>query len=103
MKTRNFGAIAVAAILCAIPTSLRWSQGNNISLFSISAVFDTANAADLDLPIRHHRAAARYHYRGHYARLYNPYCNGPYTGGGFYGGAYYGGPWMDLRCYGAVY
>jgi hypothetical protein len=104
MKNRNFGAIAVAAILCAIPISLRSSRGNDISsLFSISAVFDAADAADLTLPIRHHRVGVRYRYRGHYARLYNPYCNGPYTGGGFNGGTYYGGPWMDLRCYDAAY
>jgi hypothetical protein len=103
MKNRNLSAIAVAAMLCAIPLSLRSSGNSDSSLFSISAVFDTADAADLNLPIRHHRAAVRYHYRGHYARLYNPYCNGPYTGGGFNGGTYYGGPWMDLWCYGAVY
>ena len=103
MKNRNFGAIAVAAILCAIPISLRWSHGDDISSFSISTVFDTANAADLSLPTRHYRAAVGYRHRGYYAHLYNPYCNGPYTGGGWNGGTYYGGPWMDFRCYGAVY
>jgi hypothetical protein len=103
MKSPNFGAVAVAAVLCAMPISLSWSRGNDISSFSISAGLDAADAADLSLPIRHHRAAVRYRYRGHYARLYNPYCNGPYTGGGFNGGTYYGGPWMDLRCYRDVY
>jgi hypothetical protein len=101
MKSLKVGALAVAAVLCSTPISLRWSHGNVISLFSISVLSTSAEAADLNLPVRHHRAG-RYHYRS-YARLYNPDCNGPYTGGGFNGGTYYGGPWMDLRCYGAVY
>ena len=96
MKSINIGAIAVAAVLCATPISLRWSQGNGIA--SLTVVSSPAAAADLSLSVRHRHHAMRYGYR--YARLYNPYCNGPYTGGGWNGGTYYGGPWMDLRCYG---
>jgi hypothetical protein len=96
MKSLSVCAFAVAAVLSVTPVSLRWSQGNDIS---ISAVFSTAEAADLEISARYHRA---YRHR-YYARLYNPWCNGPYTGGGWNGGTYYGGPWMDLRCYGAVY
>jgi hypothetical protein len=89
---------AVAALLCATPLSPRWSNGNNLS---ISAVLD---AAELNLPVRHHRSGIRHgHYAAYYSRLYDPYCNGPYTGGGWNGGTYYGGPWIDLRCYGGVY
>jgi hypothetical protein len=99
MKSMSFGAFAVAAILCVTPVALRGSSGDDVSSFSLSVVFNSAAAADLNLPVRPHRAG----YRGYYARLYNPYCNGPYTGGGWNGGTYYGGPWMDLRCYGAVY
>ena len=100
MKSLSVGAFAVAAILSVTPISLRWSHGHNISL---SAVFESAEAADLNLPVRHHRAAVRYGHSAYYAHLYNPYCNGPYTGGGWNGGTYYGGPWIDLRCYGRVY
>jgi hypothetical protein len=103
MKSLKIGALAVTTILCLTPVSLRWSRGDESSLFSISAVSDTTEAADLNLSVRHYRSAGRFHHRG-YARLYNPYCNGPYTGGGWNGGTYYGGPWMDLHCYyGAVY
>ena len=101
MKSLNVGAFTVAVILCLTPISLRWSHGKDISSFSLSAAFNSAQAADLSLPVRHHRAG-RYGYQA-YSRLYNPYCDGPYTGGGWNGGAYYGGPWMDLRCYGGVY
>jgi hypothetical protein len=103
MKSLSVGAFAVAAILCVTPISLRWSHGDDISLFSLPAVFDSAEAAELNLPVRHHRAAVRYGHSAYYAHLYNPYCDGPYTGGGFNGGTYYGGPWIDLRCYGGVY
>jgi hypothetical protein len=98
MKPLSVGVLAVAALLFATPLSLRWSHGNDISL---SVAFDSAEAADLNLTIPHHRTA-RYGYRA-YSRLYDPWCNGPYTGGGWNGGTYYGGPWIDLRCYGAVY
>ena len=98
MKSLNVGAFAVAAILCVTPISLRWSHGDH-SVSPLSAMFNSARAADLEIPVRHHRAG----HRAHYARLYNPYCNGPYTGGGWNGGTYYGGILMDLRCYGAVY
>ena len=100
MKSLSVGAFLVAALLCVIPISLRWSHGNHMSF---SVAFDAAAAADLDVPVRHHRTAVRHGYSAYYARLYDPYCNGPYTGGGFNGGTYYGGPWIDLRCYGAVY
>lgn len=99
MKSLSVGVLAVAALLFAMPLSLRWSHSNEMSL---SVAFDSAEAADLSLPARHHRTA-RYGYGAHYSRLYDPYCNGPYTGGGWNGGTYYGGPWIDLRCYGAVY
>lgn len=99
MKSLKLGVFAVAAILCVTPISLRCSHSNDISLFSLLAVVTSAEAADLSLPVRHHRGV-RY---GYYSRIYNPYCDGPYTGGGWNGGAYYGGPWMDLRCYGGVY
>jgi hypothetical protein len=103
MKSLNVRAFAVAAILCVTPLSLRWSHGDDVSLFPLSAVFNSVEAAELNLPVRHHRAVVRYGYRAYYARLYNPYCNGPYTGGGWNGGTYYGGMLMDLRCYGVVY
>jgi hypothetical protein len=94
MKSLNISAFAIAALLSVTPVSLRWSHDNGTSF---SAAFDAVQAADLSVPVRHHR----YGYR--YSRLYDPFCNGPYTGGGWNGGSYYGGPWIDLRCYGAVY
>lgn len=99
MKSLSVGVLAVAALLFATPLSLRWSHGGETAL---SVVFGSAEAAELNLPVRHHRTA-RHGYGAYYSRLYDPYCNGPYTGGGWNGGTYYGGPWMDLRCYGAVY
>jgi hypothetical protein len=69
---------------------------------SLSAAFESADAAELNLPVRHHRSAVR-HYGARYSRLYDLYCDGPYVGGGFNGGTYYGGPWIDLRCFGGVY
>jgi hypothetical protein len=98
MKSLNVGAFAVAAILCVTPVSLRSSHDNS-AVYSLSVVFSSAEAADLEIPVRHHRAG----HRAYYAGLYNPYCNGPYTGGGWNGGTYYGGILMDLRCYGGVY
>jgi hypothetical protein len=98
MKSLSVGVLAVAALLVATPLSLHCSHGTGTSL---SVAFDTAEATDLSLTDRHHRTA-RYGY-SRYSRLYDPYCNGPYTGGGWNGGTYYGGPWIDLRCYGAVY
>jgi hypothetical protein len=86
-------------LLAATPLSLHCSQDNGPSL---SVAFDRAEAAELSVPARHHHRAG-YGYRYRYSGLYNPYCNGPYTGGGWNGGTYYGGPWIDLRCYGAVY
>jgi hypothetical protein len=100
MKSLSVGVLAVAALLCTTPLSVRWSHGNERS---VSVVFDTADAAELNLSVRHHRTAVRYGYGAYYSRLYDPYCNGPYTGGGWNGGTYYGGPWIDLRCYGNVY
>jgi hypothetical protein len=100
MKISSFGACAIAALLCATPLTLQRSQRHGLSLS-----VETASAADLQLPVRHHRTAYRHHYR-HYSRLYNPWCDGPYTGGGIGdidGSTYYGGPWIDLRCYGGVY
>lgn len=95
------GVFAIVAILCATPLSLRWSRDNDLSLL---AVFASASAAELNLPVRHHGSAIRHgRYAAYYSRLYDPYCNGPYTGGGWNGGTYYGGPWIDLRCYGAEY
>jgi hypothetical protein len=98
MKSLSVGVFAVAALLAATPLSLRCSQDNGTSL---SIAVDRAEAADMSVPARHHRAGYRHGYR--YSGLYHPYCNGPYTGGGWNGGTYYGGPWMDFRCYGAVY
>jgi hypothetical protein len=95
MKSLNFVAFAVAAILCVMPISLCSSHGD----YTLSVVSSSAEAADLNLPVRHYRAGRR----AYYARFYDPYCNGPYTGGGWNGGTYYGGILMDLRCYGAVY
>jgi hypothetical protein len=98
MRSLSVGAFAVAALLCVMPFSVRWSQGNGTSLTVAS---DSARAADLSIPARHHR-----HYAYRYSRLYNPWCNGPYTGGGIgdiNGSTYYGGPFIDLRCYGGVY
>jgi hypothetical protein len=100
MRSLGVGVFAVAIVLCATPVSLRWSHDND--LMSLSAAFDTAGAAELNLPARHYRSARHGRY-AYYSRLYDPYCNGPYTGGGWNGGTYYGGPWMDLRCYGAAY
>lgn len=100
MKGLNLGTFAVAAFLCVTPISLHSSYGNNQGAF---VVVDSAGAAELNLPVRHHRTAVRHGYRAYYSRLYDPWCNGPYTGGGWNGGTYYGGPWIDLRCYGAVY
>jgi hypothetical protein len=85
----------IAVTLCTTPLSLRWSQGGAIAL---SPAFDSAAAADLSIPVRHHRRYASY-----YSRSYDRYCGGPYVGGGWNGGTYYGGPWMDLRCYGYGY
>jgi hypothetical protein len=96
MKSLSLGTFAVAALLCMTPISLHGSHGNDLS---VTVAVDSADAADLSVPVRHHRAA-RY---GYYSRLYDPYCSGPYTGGGWNGGTYYGGPWIDLRCYGNVY
>ena len=96
MKNLSVVAFAVATILCVTPLSLRWSH-NDVK--SLSAVLDSAQAAELNVPVRHHRTAARY---GHSA-YYDRWCGGPYTGGGWNGGTYYGGILMDLRCYGAVY
>ena len=98
MKSLSVGALLVAALLCVTPISLRWSHADHMSF---SLVSDAAAAADLTVPARHHRAVTRH--SAYYARLYDPFCNGPYTGGGINGGTYYGGPWIDLRCYGAVY
>ena len=100
MRSLSVSVFAVAALLCATPLSLHRSHGNDMTLsdMSLSAGFDTANAADLGVPARHHRR----HYAGYYGRLYDPYCNGPYTGGGWNGGSYYGGPFVDLRCYGQL-
>jgi hypothetical protein len=99
MKNLSVVAFAVAAVLCATPLSLRWSHSN---VMSLSAALDSAQAAELNVPIRHHRTAVRYGHSAYYARLYDRWCGGPYTGGGWNGGAYYGGPWIDLRCYGTV-
>jgi hypothetical protein len=99
MRSVSFGAVfAIAALLCATPVSLRWSHGNALSL---SVALDSADAAELNVPGR--RAIRRGYRTAYYSRLYDPYCGGPYVGGGWNGGTYYGGPWMDLRCYGAVY
>jgi hypothetical protein len=101
MRSLSVGVFAVAALLCATSLSLRWSHGNDMSL---SAALDSADAAELNLPVRHHRSAIRHrHYAAYYSRLYDLYCDGPYVGGGINGGTYYGGPWIDLRCYGGVY
>ena len=101
MRIMCVSVFAVAAFLCATPASLHWSQGDGLSL---SATLDTAEAAELNIPNRHHRSASRHGYHtARYSRLYDPYCGGPYVGGGFNGGTYWGGPWMDLRCYGNVY
>lgn len=94
MKRPNMSALVIGAVLCVTPISLRCSHDTGISL---SSAFNFAEAAELNLPVRHHR------YRAYYSRLYNPYCDGPYTGGGFNGGTYYGGPWIDYRCFGGVY
>lgn len=91
------GAFAVAALLCATPVSLVSPHGK-----SMSVAVETAAAADLAVPARHHRSARYGHYRD-YSRLYDRYCGGPYVGGGWNGGTYYGGPWIDLRCYDGVY
>lgn len=88
-------AFVIAVALCATPFSLRWSHGQTIPL---SPAFDSAVAAELNIPVRHHRRYAAY-----YSRSYDRFCGGPYVGGGINGGTYYGGPWMDLRCYGYVY
>jgi hypothetical protein len=92
MKTLGIvGSIAGAALLCATPLSVRSpSHGGLLS-------FNTAHAADAEIPqYRARRHVARY-YREAY---YDLYCGGPYVGGGWNGGTYWGGPWMDLRCYG---
>ena len=79
MRSLSVSVFAVAALLCATPLSLHWSHGTDMALsdMSLSAGLDTASAADLGVPVRHHRR----HYAGYYGRLYDPYCNGPYTGG----------------------
>jgi hypothetical protein len=89
-------AFVIAVTLCATPFSLRWSHGNGMPL---SPAFDSAVAAELNIPVlRHHRRYAAYN-----SRSYDRFCGGPYVGSGFNGGTYYGGPWIDLRCYGYVY
>ena len=100
MRFPSVGTFAVAVVLCVAPLSLRSPQNGNVSL---SIAFDSARAAELNVPVRN-RNAVRYSHRiARYSRLYDPYCGGPYVGGGFNGGTYYGGPWIDLRCYGSVY
>jgi len=98
MKSSRVGVLAVALLLFATPLSLQRSNGIEPSL---SIVFGSAKAAELIVPVRHHRITSRS--SGYYSRLYDPWCNGPYTGGGWNGGTYFGGPWIDLRCYGGVY
>ena len=93
------GVFAVAALLCATPISLSLPHGKRMSW---SAVFDSADAAELATPVRHYRRSRHVHY-SYYSRLYVPYCGGPYVGAGWNGGTYYGGPWIDLRCYNRVY
>jgi hypothetical protein len=99
MRSLSAGVFAIATILCATPLSLRWSPGSDTPA---SLSFDSAVAAELNVPVRHHRRAGRGYY-AHYARSWDYYCDGPYVGGGWNGGTYFGGPWMDLRCYGHVY
>jgi hypothetical protein len=98
MRIKCIGLFAVAAVLCAIPLSLRWSHSGDVP--SLSATFDSVYAAELYPVDRRHRTVVR---RARYSRLYDLYCDGPYVGGGFNGGTYYGGPWIDLRCFGGVY
>jgi hypothetical protein len=99
MRSVGVGALfAIAALFCATPLSLQWSQGK---VLSVSIAINSAKAAELDL--RPRRSARRGYSVAYYGRLYHPFCGGPYVGGGWNGGTYYGGPWMDLRCYGAVY
>jgi hypothetical protein len=97
MRSLSAGALVIAAVFCATPLSLRLSPGNGTP---VTLAFDSAAAADLDIPVRHHRHASRY---GYYSALYDRYCGGPYVGGGWNGGTYYGGPWIDLRCYNYIY
>jgi hypothetical protein len=93
------GAIFGATLLYSAPASLQFSPQNGGS-FSVS--FNTAKAAELEIPAGRSRAY-RYAYRRHYRiASYDPYCGGPYVGPGWHGGSYWGGPWMDLRCYGFV-
>jgi len=89
----NTRILAVAALLCAMPLSVQWSQSGGHKL---ALRLNSAAAADMSVPVRHHR----HRYVAGYGRLYDPFCGGPYVGGGFNGGSYWGGPWMDLRCYG---
>src|ERR1700688_3263699 len=96
MKNVSVVAFAVATVLCVTPLSLRCSHSN------VAAVLNSAQAAELNVPVRHYRTAVRYGHSAYYGRLYDRWCGGPYTGGGWNGGTYYGGPWIDLRCYGAV-
>jgi len=92
MKMRSFVFMAAAAaLLCAAPWSVKTGQSTSISL-------TTAAAAELPVSPRAYRRVR--HYRSAY---YDPFCGGPYVGPGWHGGSYWGGPWMDLRCYGAVW
>jgi hypothetical protein len=101
MRSLSVGVLAVVTMFCITPVSIRGSHGNGMT--SLSAVFDRADAAELNLPVRH-RSAIRHGRSVAYAsRTYDFYCDGPYVGGGWNGGTYYGGPWIDLRCYGGVY
>jgi len=90
-----FGAVGLAALLCATPVSLQPSQGND----GLSIKLSSAAAAEMDVPRR-----ARVRGAGYVAasRAYDRYCDGPYVGGGWNGGTYYGGPFVDLRCYGQI-
>jgi len=99
MRFLSASLVAVAAVLCVTPLSLRSTPGHSISL---SVTVDSAEAAELNLPARPRTGGGRYS-RYAASRLYDLYCDGPYVGGGFNGGTYYGGPWIDLRCYGAVH
>ncbi|MBU6461112.1 MAG: hypothetical protein KGL35_28855 [Bradyrhizobium sp.] len=98
---RSLFAAFVIAVLCATPVSLRWSD----STIRLSPAFDSAVAAELDIPVRHHHHHRRYaaNYGYYYGRTYDRFCDGPYLPDEFNSGTYYGGPWIDLRCFGYVY